>query len=231
VRESFIELYGALAVFILSHSLPPLPRVRGKLTGLLGERLYLAIYSLVSLGTLAWLFLALGRAPYLPLWPYWSAAAWLPLLAMPVSFVLFALAVVTPNPLSIPIRPAAYDPARPGSLVVTRHPLLWAFVVWAAAHLIANGDLAAALVFGLFLILAGLGMVMLDRKRRRQLGVEEWQRLAAATSLLPLAAVITGRGEFVPRRRELLAGFAGLLGYAGFLHLHEMLIGVPPWPP
>jgi uncharacterized membrane protein len=32
----------------------------------------------------------------------------------------------------------------------TRHSMLWAFTLWASAHLVANGDLASVMLFGTF---------------------------------------------------------------------------------
>ncbi len=44
------EYAAALAAFVLAHVLPTRPRVRRRLTAVAGERRYLALYSLVSLG-------------------------------------------------------------------------------------------------------------------------------------------------------------------------------------
>lgn len=61
-------------------------------------------------------------------------------------------------------------PARPRITGLTRHPLLLAIGLWAAGHLVPNGDLAHVLLFGRFLAMSIAGMLVLDRRRRRQRG-------------------------------------------------------------
>ena len=47
---------------------------------------------------------------------------------------------------------AAYVPSRIRSAIA--HPMLTALMLWACAHLLANGDLASAVLFGSFLAYA-----------------------------------------------------------------------------
>jgi uncharacterized membrane protein len=78
-----------------------------------GERVYLAGYSVVSLGLLYWLITAARRAPYLPLWGYRPWQAWVPNLVMPI--VLAVAEVGIANPISFGGRlDTRFDPARPG---------------------------------------------------------------------------------------------------------------------
>jgi uncharacterized membrane protein len=44
------EVLLALALFLAAHSIPARPAVRGRLVATLGERPYLLLYSLLSLG-------------------------------------------------------------------------------------------------------------------------------------------------------------------------------------
>jgi uncharacterized membrane protein len=53
--------------------------------------------------------------------------------------------------------------------------------LWAIAHLLVNGQLAALLMFGSLLVSALKGMVSIDRKRRRALG-PLWDEFEAQTS-------------------------------------------------
>jgi uncharacterized membrane protein len=55
------------------------------------------------------------------------------------------------------------EPAR-GVLRITRHPVMWGVGLWAAVHLVANGDLASLLFFGGFLLTALGGAWHLDRR-------------------------------------------------------------------
>jgi uncharacterized membrane protein len=224
------EVLLAFALFGLSHALPARPALRRPLTALLGERAYTAIYSLVSLGILAWLVAAAGRAPFVPLWDYAAWQSWVPNLAMPLACGLIAFALGAPNPLSFGGRAAGFDPERPGIAGLARHPLLWAIALWAFSHAVPNGNLAHALLFGAFGGFAILGMRIIDRRKRRQMGEEAWARLAARTSFWPGAALLTG--QWRPRGSPGLArlGVAVLL-YLALLGLHPAVIGVSPLPP
>ncbi|TDQ61452.1 NnrU family protein [Phaeovulum veldkampii] len=49
---------------------------------------------------------------------------------------------------------------------VIRHPMLWGTVIWAVSHLMVNGDLASALLFGSMLMWALLEMLLINRAGR-----------------------------------------------------------------
>ena len=188
------DLLAAFAAFLLSHTLPVRPAPRRALVTALGERGYLLAYSAVSVAALAWLVAAAGRAPHIELWSYAPWQAWGANLLMPASLLLLAFGVGAPNPLSFGSGGASgFDPERPGVAGVARHPLLWAIALWALAHALPNGNLAQAGLFLAFTGLALLGMRIIDRRKRRLLGEAEWRRLAARTSLLPFAALLSGR--------------------------------------
>lgn len=224
------EFVLAFVFFFASHMLPTRPPVRAALVGVLGERLYLAAYALLSIGALAFVIAAAGRAPYVELWPFRPWQLWAPNLAMPLVCLLAAYGVAAPNPLSIAGRRSApFDPDRPGIAGLTRHPILWAFALWAGAHLVPNGDLAHVIVFGAFLLFALLGILLLDRRLRRRLGDSAWQRLAARTSAVPFAALLAGRWRprGMPDPVRLMIAVAV---YAIFMLLHRPVIGVPPFP-
>ena len=225
-----LELILAVLVFLASHAIPAVRPVRAALTARFGERVYLILYSMVSLGVLVWLGGAYARAPYVEIWPFALWTRWVPVLVMPLACILLVAAVSSANPFSIEIGHRSFDPERPGIVSVTRHPLIWAFALWAGAHLVPNGDVASALLFGLLLVLSLLGLASLDAKRRAQWGAEEWADRIRTTSSLPFAAV------FTRRTRLDLAGIgfwrvaAGLVLYALLWLGHEWAIGVSPAP-
>jgi uncharacterized membrane protein len=225
------EFTAVLGVFFASHMVPVHPPVRHRLESLVGERGFTISYSALSLIVLAWLILAAGRAPYLELWSPAPWQAWVPNIAMPLVCLLLAFAIGEPNPLSFgAARDERYDPAQPGIVGLARHPLLLALAVWAAAHVVPNGDLAHVILFGLFGGFALLGMRIIDRRKRRLLSEGTWQKLSANTSLWPFAALLGGRWR--PRMTSFpvwrLAVAAGI--YAVLLMLHWPVIGVSPWP-
>jgi uncharacterized membrane protein len=72
--------------------------------------------------------------------------------------------------------------------------VLWAFALWALAHIAPNGDLASLIFFGGFAALALAGMVVIDMKRRAR-DPDGYARFAAATSRLPFLALLAGRAR------------------------------------
>jgi len=195
--------------------------VRPWLVRHLGLRAYLTGYSLVSLALLVWLFVAAARAPFVAVL---VPLTWVPLVVMPAVCALVVAGLGVANPLSFGgLGRGPYDPRRPGVLAVTRHPLLLAVMAWALAHLLANGDLAHVVLFGLFAGFAGLGMAGIDARKRRAMGEDEWRRLAGNTSRLSLRALRHVRPGF----RQVVATAAL---YGVLLALHGPVIGVSPLP-
>jgi len=220
------QLVVAILVFLGTHTIPALPRLRGGLIARLGWTGYLAAYSALSLAVVGWIGVAYVAAPYVPVWDYDPRLNWAPFLIMPLVCVLMVAGLCRANPLSVTLLRGGYDPQRPGILAVTRHPVPWGFVLWAGTHMVPNGDVASLLLFGLLLSLGLAGMWGVDAKMRRTLGTAEWQRLARPTSLWPRPRLARGLG-----RDLLIAVPAGVGGYVLLLSLHAAVIGVSPFPP
>ncbi|PWS35235.1 NnrU family protein [Falsiroseomonas bella] len=209
------EYAAAWAVFLASHMLPARPALRGPIVDVVGERAFLAAYSALSILILAWMIGAAGRAPFVPVWGWAWWQAWVVNVAMVAACLLAALGVAVPNPFSIAgARNDRYDPARPGVLALTRHPVLLALALWSGAHLLPNGDLAHVLLFGPFAAISLLGMRALDARRRRRWGTGRFD------ALLP-----RGPARLAPARLA-----AGLALWAALAASHAAVIGVPPWP-
>ena len=217
----WLEFIAALMLFLLSHAIPVRPPVRHWLVARLGLRQFTVAYSLLSLLILAWLIGAAARAPYVGVLPHWEIFRWAPLLLMPLACLLGVGGVMRQNPLSFGgLGLGAFDPADPGILAVSRHPLLAAMALWGGAHLLANGDLAHVILFGLFAGFAWAGMQAIDRRKLRQMGQSEWNRLSRNTARLNLA-------RLRPSARE--AALAGAV-FLGLLMLHAPVIGYSPLP-
>lgn len=222
--SGWAEFAAALAAFLLSHALPVRPPLRPWLVARLGLRGYMAGYSLLSLALLAWLIGAAARAPYLPLLPPLQALRWVPLVVMVPVCLLVPAGLMIRNPLSFGgIGRRRFDPDRPGILALTRHPLLLALMLWAAAHLLANGDLVHVILFGLFAGFAAAGMGLIDRRNQRLMGRATWHGLARNTALVSLRGLARLRPAPLP-----VVAAAGL--YGALLALHLPVIGVSPWP-
>jgi uncharacterized membrane protein len=226
------EFAAAFLAFLASHALPARPRVRAAVCRLVGERAYIVLFSLASLVLLGWVIVAAGRAPFVELWTFAPWQMWVPNLTMPVACLLAAFGIGASNPLSFGGRNAqAFDPERPGVAGVSRHPLLLAIVLWAASHTVPNGDLAHVLLFGAFAVAGVMGMLAIDRRKRREMGAAQWQQLAARTSLLPLSALLAGRWRPDLKRLSWRRLAVAVLLYASLLLLHQPVIGVSPNPP
>ncbi|MEI4263706.1 NnrU family protein [Roseovarius sp. D0-M9] len=94
----WLEVSVAYAVFFLSHSIPVRPPIRHWLQKRLGRFGFTLAYSALSLGVLAWLIGAAGRAPYVQAWGWASWQAYAPLAVMLPVCLILALSIARPNP-------------------------------------------------------------------------------------------------------------------------------------
>ncbi|VTU23808.1 NnrU family protein [Variovorax sp. RA8] len=156
-----------------------------------GEKVWKGIYSLVSLGALILVIYGYGVARQAPLAIY----------APPLALRHVALLLMLPV---FPLLFAAYLPGRIQR--AAKHPMLLAVMLWAAAHLLANGSLADVLLFGSFFIWA-----LADRIAAGRRAVPRRVPGAPPSTLNDVAALV-----------------GGLVVYAGLLfRAHAWLTGVP----
>lgn len=214
------EFAFAFAAFFLTHSIPIRPPLRPWAVARLGHAGFGIAYSALSLAVLAWLIAAAGRAPYVPLWDWAPWQNHVVLAVMLPICVILSLAIARPNPFSFGgAQNDRFDPASPGIVRLTRHPLLLALGIWSAVHILPNGDLAHVILFGTFAGFAMLGGRLVDRRRQREMG-QRWHDLRAALSECPASLSLTAD--------TLLRLAAGLMLYAGLIWLHPLVIGVDP---
>lgn len=196
--------------------------LRGAIVARLGEAGFRAAFSLASAVALVLLVMAWREAPPLP--PMWFAPGWLRMLLAAAMLPAFVLLVA-----SFRRNPTAAGGEARGIQRVTRHPMLWSIAIWAAVHVVGNGDMASLIFFGTFLTTALAGMPSIDAKlAARQ--PEAWARLGAATSILPFGAILAGRNRLSLREIGWGPPLLGLLAWAALLHLHGRLFGVPALP-
>ncbi len=154
--------------------------LRGIVAHRIGENGFRGAFSVVSVVAIALLCAAYGRAPYRPLWLASTPLLWVLAAFMLLATTLFMGAVLTRNPTAIGGDGAEVR----GIFLLTRHPMLWSFAIWAGVHVVGNGDLASVLFFGAFLVTALAGMPSIDAKIAAR-NPPFWRRLEAATSILP----------------------------------------------
>jgi len=160
---------------------------------------------------------------YAPEWLRWALTA-----VMLVAFVLFVAALMRLGATMVGLVGSTVSPPR-GIQRVTRHPMLWSIALWAAVHVIGNGDTGASVFFGTLLVTALAGMKSIDAKMARR-DPASWQALSAATSIVPFAAIAQHRNRFVPHEIGWLTLLIAVVAWAAVLHLHPLLFGVAPVP-
>lgn len=228
---SIVLLLIAVIAFVGLHIGLSLPSIRVALVGRIGTGAFRGVYALQAAVTLVLAVIAYNNASYVPLWTA-PGLAWLPILVMPVAFWLVVGALSTRNPTAAGpgerAAPAA-DAPLPLYTAITRHPMLWGFALWALAHLLANGDLASLIFFAGFAVLSLAGMFGIDAKKRAD-PAYDFASLAARTSLVPFAATLGGRNRLTPTWRDAARLAVAVVLYVGFLHGHQWLFGVSPYP-
>ena len=171
--------------------------------GRIGERAYLGVYSLLAAVTLIYLIIVYNRLPHADfLWTPTPALRGVAMAIMPVAFVFLLGAFVTRNPTSVGQESTLKAIGQGAGLIrITRHPLQWAIVLWAIAHIIANGDAASLVFFGSLGILSLAGTFP-DRSEE---GAQRRGRLGAVCSRDVERAVCgdpAGSKSLRPRRTD-----------------------------
>ena len=184
-----ILLFG-LVLFLGVHSVSIVASPwRDRMVERFGEIPWKGVYSLISiigLVAIVWGYGAARQAPvilYLP-------PTWLKHTAMVLLAAVFPLLI------------AAYFPGK--IKAVTKHPMLAGIKIWAFAHLLANGTLADVVLFGSFLLWAGLDRMSMKYREPRSIP-----------------------GAPPSKANDTIAIIGGLAVYLAFVFwLHEWLFGV-----
>ncbi|MDQ2861349.1 MAG: NnrU family protein [Pseudomonadota bacterium] len=228
------NLIAAAVAFLLLHLVVSGTRVRDAATGALGQGAYLGLFSLASVGLLIWLGIAYGAAWSGPgdtaYWHATTATRWIQLLVQLVAFLFVVPGLMTRNPTSVAQEGALDNPdVVRGMLRITRHPFLWGVAIWAAGHLMVNGDMAGIILFGTMLVLALFGTASIDAKRARA-SRERWNAFAAQTSNIPFAAIAAGRQSLNIGEIGWVRLVAALAVWAVILGAHPHIFGVSALP-
>jgi uncharacterized membrane protein len=227
VTGTLAALTFAQLAFVGGHMLLAGTRLRNALARWLGERNFRIAFSSYSAVTLIWAILAYRHAPYVELWADTRLLGAVPFAVMPFAAILVVCGLATPNATSLGGARAneLQDPV-PGIMKVTRHPFLWGVVLWALAHVAANGDAASLILFAGMAALALGGMPSVDAKAAARLGAG-WGPVVMRSSILPFAAILSGRTRVSLAEIGWLRILGGLALYAGLLFVHPWIAGKP----
>jgi len=187
-----------LALFLGVHTLPAQRQLRARVVTSLGEGGYKIGYALVSLlgiALIAWGFSHYRAAGMIDVWQRFCPLQVLRILKhITVALMLPAVILVV----------AAY--IRGHIYTTLKHPMLAGVKLWAAAHLLANGDLGSIILFGSFLAWAVYDRISLKR------------RADAGGPPIPVG----GWGN------DLIAVVVGIIAYLALAFaFHPVVIGVP----
>lgn len=179
-------LIAGLIVFFGIHVFPWFPAHREAAITKLGKQGYRGLFALVAGVGLGLIIYGYGSADRTFLWAAPEGARHLAYAVVPVALCLAIAAEIRSNIKRL-----------------TPHPMLWSVVLWAAVHLLNNGDVESLLLFGGFLTYSLLAMHSANRR-----GAQKMQQKQ-------------------PLWRDIVALSGGIAATGAIAHFHETLFGVP----
>ena len=187
--QEYAHLVAAALAFVGSHFALSHP-LRAGLVKRLGTGRFQGLYSLIALATFAWLIFAFRAIPPQGNLP-WNGAGALPwgiaTLLMLAASVLLA-GSFTGNPALPQPNAKALAVHRPkGVFKVTRHPMMWSFALWSAAHVLVSPTVRVIILSSAIAFLALVGAHLQDRKKAVLMG-EAWATWERRTSYWPKLA-------------------------------------------
>jgi uncharacterized membrane protein len=181
-----------LVLFFGVHTLTTQRELRARLIASTGEGSYKIGYALASAAGLALIIWGFAR---------YRATGWIDIWYPPTALKHITVALMLPAVIMVV---ASYIRGR--IYTTLKHPMLTGIKLWAATHLLANGDLGSILLFGSF-----LGWAVFDR-------ISLKHRTDTAAPPIPVG----GPGN------DLIAVAVGLVAYLALAFaFHPVVIGVP----
>jgi uncharacterized membrane protein len=181
-----------LVLFLGVHTFTTRREARARLIAAWGEGGYKIGYALASLAGLALIIWGFAHYRATGLWEVWTP---------PKALKHLAVALMLPAVIMVV---AAYLRGR--IYTTLKHPMLSGVKLWAAAHLLANGDLGGIILFGSF-----LGWAVYDR-------ISLKRRTDAGGPPIPVGGV----------GNDLIAVAVGIVAYLALAFaFHPVVIGVP----
>ena len=181
-----------LALFFGVHTLTIQRQLRARFIASMGEGGYKIGYALASVAGLVLIVWGFAHYRASGMWEVWTP---------PTAFKHITVALMLPAVILVV---ASYIRGR--IYTTLKHPMLTGIKLWAAAHLLANGDLGSIILFGSF-----LGWAVFDR-------ISLKHRADSGAPPIPVG----GPGN------DLIAVAVGIVAYLALAFaFHPVVIGVP----
>ncbi|OAF18308.1 NnrU family protein [Bradyrhizobium neotropicale] len=181
-----------LVLFFAAHVFTTKRKARAQAIATLGEGTYKILYSVVSLAGLALIVWGFG---------HYRATGWIDVWYPPKALKHITVALMLPAVILVV---ASYIRGR--IYATLKHPMLAGVKLWAAAHLLANGDLGSIILFGSF-----LGWGVYDR-------ISLKHRTDSGAPPIPVGGATN----------DLIAVAVGIVAYVALAFaFHPVVIGVP----
>ncbi|MBO6527706.1 NnrU family protein [Erythrobacter sp.] len=215
--DALISLLAASIAFVGTHFALSHP-LRAPLVGILGATGFMAVYSLIAAGCMAWMYFAFVAAPAGGLATS-GEVGWIVATVLTLPALVLFLGSLKGNP-ALPApgaeKLATQSPA--GVFAVTRHPMMWGFALWALSHILLLWSWRTMIVAGAILVLALVGAHMQDRKKEALMGAA-WKEWEAKTSYWPRWGNIFGAG--------LILWAIAIAAWIGISYWHMSAAGIP----
>ncbi len=190
VDTAMTLLIIALGIFVATHLIPAFPVLKSAVVAKVGRPVYVAVFSIFSVLSLGLIIYAKTMAPFIEVY---QPPAW----ARP-----FALSLMVPASI------LGIASLMPGFIrKFFRVPIFYAVLLWVAAHLTANGDLASVILFASLGAYACLSQILRKISKNHTNKLEEKAQFSA----------------------DFLSLAIGVIVYAALLFLHPLVIGVAIW--
>ena len=222
--QEYAQLVAAALAFVGSHFALSHP-LRAGLVRRLGTGGFQGLYSVVALATFGWIIIAFRAIPPQVelLWDGASKLPWaLATIVMLAASVLLAGSFMGNPALPQPNAKALALHQPKGVFKITRHPMMWSFALWSAAHVLVSPSVRVMILSGTIAFLALVGAHLQDRKKEVLMG-EAWIKWEHRTSYWPKLAGFGSAGA-VPW----LGGIALWLG-ATWAHIPAIGMAAGVW--
>lgn len=184
-----------LIIFFGIHMLPFFPEYRAQLIEKIdndmidAEGLYKVIFGVISLLGLIFIGIGKGSMEFVGLWSTPIFFRYITVVLIPVAFILM-VAAYTPNNIK------RYVP----------HPMLTGVIIWGATHMMVNGDVAAIILFGSFVVYSVVAIKLANRRQYNKNSELDTQ-------------------EKIPVVKDAIVIGIAMLGFLLLLWLHKPLFG------